>query len=215
MTSKRKLLEKCRLYLILDTQVADYAKLLNVAKKAMSAGVDIIQLRDKHGSARDIIKFSNHLIKLTRNKIPFIINDRADLAYVCNASGVHLGQDDMPMQAARKILGARSIIGVSCQSLAHVRKAITDGADYLGFGSVFKTQTKPERDPMAVSLLAKVAKVTRLKQIPIFAIGGITPKNLPQIQAVGVNRIAVCRAISEVKNVSEVSRNFKRFLLEK
>ena len=181
-----------KLYLILDTEVADYTRLLAIAQKCIGAGVDLIQLRDKKGSAKEILQFSRLLLNVLSDKIPFIINDRVDLAIASRAAGVHLGQNDMPLAIARKIMGKKAVIGASCQTFEHAQEAVNAGADYIGFGSVFKTLTKPEREPMDLRLLVQVVRKIR---IPVFAIGGINQERVAVLHAVGTERIAVCRSV--------------------
>lgn len=204
-----KSLKNSRLYLILDTEVAGYDRLLRIAQLSVRAGVDIMQLRDKAGQSRDILKFARSLLRILNNKIPFILNDRVDLACISGAAGVHLGQDDVPLAAARKLLGPNAIIGASCQNMQHAQEAERSGADYIGFGSVFKTKTKPGRSPMELKLLKSVAE--RIK-IPVFAIGGITPKNIFKVKSVGVQRIAVCRSICEARDVPGTARKLKSLI---
>lgn len=200
------LLNDARLYLILDRQVNTYEQLIEIAQRTIPAGVDIIQLRDKKGSAKDILKFSKEILKLTKDRVPYIINDRVDLAITSRACGVHLGQDDIPLKLARKVIGSKAMIGVSCQTFAHAQKAMEEGADYIGFGSVFKTLTKPDRHPMDIKLLVKVIKSI---QIPVFAIGGIDLKNVAQLNSAGVHRIAVCRAVCQARSIERVVKDFK------
>ncbi len=200
MVSKKIWLKKFRLYLVLDAQVNGYDDLLKVGYEAARAGVDIIQLRDKRGSAKEIVDLASKLMKRMNPKIPLIINDRVDVAYACGADGVHLGQNDLNVALARKILGHKAIIGRSCQTWAQAKAAVEEGADYIGFGSVFKTQTKPERHPMDLKLLQKVIKNI---SVPVFAIGGITVDNIADLRATGVERVAVTRAISCAKNIDE------------
>ncbi len=206
MPSKKMLLNDARLYLILDRQVNSYERLFEIAKRTILAGVDIIQLRDKNGSAKDILNFSKRILKLTNHRALYIINDRIDLAITSRASGVHLGQDDIPVKLARRMVGSNTLIGVSCQTLAQARRAVEEGADYIGFGSVFKTLTKPERRPMVMKLLSEVIKNI---SIPVFAIGGIDLKNTLQLKGIGVQRIAVCRAICKAKNLECTVKSFK------
>ena len=209
MRSKKMYLNDSRLYLILDRQVNSYEKLFEIAQRTIPVGVDIIQLRDKNGSAKEILNFSKRILKLNKNRVPYIINDRIDVAIASRAHGVHLGQNDIPLKIARKMIGKKAFIGVSCQTLQHAQKAMEEGADYIGFGSVYKTLTKPGRNPMNIQLLEKVV---RNIQIPVFAIGGIDLKNLPRLNALGVDRIAVCRAVCRAKNMERVVKNFKSFL---
>jgi thiamine-phosphate pyrophosphorylase len=125
------------------------------------------------------------------------------------AAGVHLGQDDLPLSCARKILGHNKIIGISCQTIDQARKAQNEGADYIGFGSIFKTQTKPERNPMNLELLQGV--VSEIK-IPVFAIGGINLTNLESVLIRGVTNFAVCRAISTAENIESITKSFKSLI---
>lgn len=206
MRSNKKCLSDAKLYLILDTQVNSYKQLLDILKKSIRGGVDIVQLRDKSGSAKDILAFSKEAQKIIGKKVPFIINDRVDLAIVTGASGVHLGQEDIPIKQARRMMGENALIGISCQNLEHARKAQKDGADYIGFGSIFKTQTKPGRSPMDLDILKRVIRDIK---VPVFAIGGINSGNIGLLRKIGVDRVAVCREICLAKDVSRISRILK------
>lgn len=207
MRSNKKCLERAKLYLILDTQVNSYEQLLDILNKSIRGGVDIVQLRDKSGCAKDILAFSKEAQKIVGKKISFIINDRVDLAIITGASGVHLGQDDIAVGQARRMMGKNKIIGVSCQNLEHARKAQKDGADYIGFGSIFKTQTKPGRSPMDLEVLKKVVREIK---IPVFAIGGINSGNIEGLRFLGVSHFAVCREICLAKDVSRITRILKK-----
>ena len=206
MHSKRMSLNDAKLYLILDRQVSSYERLFEIAQQAIPAGVDIIQLRDKSGSAKEILNFSKRILKLTKGRVPYIINDRIDLAITSGASGVHLGQDDVPVKLARRVMGPNALIGVSCQTFVQAQIAMKEGADYIGFGSVFKTLTKPDRHPMDIKLLKRIIKNI---PIPVFAIGGIDLKNALQLNGIGVQRIAVCRAICKARNLERAVKGFK------
>jgi len=203
------LLRNSNLYLILDRDVVDYDRLFTIAKESLGAGIDIVQLRDKNGLARDILDFSRRLLKLFKRRIPFIINDRIDLALACGADGVHLGQEDIPLKVAQKMLPPKAIIGISCQNLKDAQNAQRQGADYIGFGSVFKTLTKPNRRPMDLNLLTKVVKKINL---PVFAIGGISLKNISLMRKIGVTRVAVCREICFSSDAREATATFKKSL---
>lgn len=209
MRSRRKLLQDSKLYLILDREVCSYPKLFEIAKKAISSGVKIIQLRDKFGLAEEILEFSRRIKYAAKDSALFIVNDRIDLAMIAKASGVHLGQDDIPIKLARKIIGSKAIIGISCQTLKQAQEAQRNGADYIGFGSVFKTLTKPERSPMDLALLEKVYKSIK---IPVFAIGGMTLKKVPLLKQIGVSRMAICRAILKTSNVQRTTKRFQELL---
>lgn len=210
MHSRKKLLRGAKLYLILDAQVCSYDKLFEIVKISIKSGIDILQLRDKNGSAKDILKFSHKVLKFTKNRIPFIVNDRIDIALSSGAAGVHLGQEDLSVKDARQMLGKDVLVGVSCQSYVHAKRAVKEGADYIGFGSVFKTLTKPDRQPMDLALLKKIYKNIK---IPVFAIGGINLKNLNLIQSQGVDRVAVTRVVLNARSPLETIKNFKTKLM--
>ena len=203
-------MREAKLYLILDTQVTSYSQLLDILKRSIRRGIDIVQLRDKAGSARDILNFSKKALKIVGDKVPFIINDRVDLAIMTGAAGVHLGQEDIPIALARKMLGKKKIIGVSCQTLEHARSAQKDGADYIGFGSIFKTQTKPGRSPMDLKVLKSVIRDI---SIPMFAIGGIDRSNVGRLRSLGVTRVAVCRDICYASDIPQTVMDIKNLLV--
>jgi thiamine-phosphate pyrophosphorylase len=210
MSWSKKRLKQSKLYLILDAQVLSYKELLSQLKAGVRGGVDIVQLRSKNGSARDILDFCKEARKITAKKALFIVNDRIDLAILTKADGVHLGQDDISYKDARRMMGKKAIIGVSCQQMEQAKLAQRQGADYIGFGSIFKTQTKPERQPMQLDLLKEVVQTIK---IPVFPIGGISVKNLNQITSLGVKRIAVCRDILLAKDASKAVKELKNILV--
>ena len=189
----RDYFQQARLYLILDTGVLDEPALLERLKEAVRGGVDVVQLRNKNmPSVRQSLVFARRVRRILRGRIPFIVNDRIDLALAAGADGVHLGQEDLPLEWARRIMGPRAVVGISCQTLAHARRAGDAGADYIGLGSVFPTLTKPERQAMDRALLSRVL---RQAAPPVFAIGGIDSTNIASLAAAGVARVAVTRAI--------------------
>jgi thiamine-phosphate diphosphorylase len=194
MALKKKSLKECKLYLILDAEVCDYGRLWDVLVAVDKVGVDIVQLRDKLRPAKETLFFAKKVQARLAGRIPFIVNDRVDIACLSRATGVHLGQGDLPVSEARKILKDR-VIGVSCQGLGHLRRAFSDGADYVGFGSVFTTKTKPGRKPMKGFLLSAASREAERRGMPFFAIGGIRTTNLPFVRACGVGAVAVCRDI--------------------
>ena len=206
MRSNKKLLASAKLYLILDTEVLDGDALLQVLKDSVRGGIDIVQLRNKKGSAKEILNFCHKILRITKHQVLFIVNDRADLSILSGADGLHVGQDDIDCMQARKMMGQGKIIGVSCQTLAHALKAQEKGADYIGFGSIFETQTKPGRKPMDLDLLQKVVKKIK---IPVFPIGGISRGNIGRLIPLGVTRVAVCRDILLADDAAKVVREFK------
>src|SRR3989338_4401965 len=206
MPSKKKLLHQAELYLILDRQVNDDGRLFEIAWESIRHGVDIIQLRDKLGAARDTLRCLKGILRAVNGRVPVIINDRADLASLTGAAGVHLGQDDVPVKDARRMLGTKAMVGVSCQNYEHARQAQNEGADYIGFGSVFKTLTKPERNSMNLDLLKKIVREI---SIPVFAIGGVGAENIAVLRAIGVKHFAVCRAVCKARNIREAINEIK------
>ncbi len=209
MPWNKKQLAGSKLYLILDAQVVAYDRLLAVLKAAVRCGVDIVQLRDKNGAACDILSFCRQARKITAGRVALIVNDRVDLALLGGADGVHLGQQDAPCAQARRLMGSKAIIGISCQTLAHARKAQSDTADYIGFGSVFKTQTKPGRRPMDLGILRRVVGEIR---VPVFPIGGISRSNIEILIKMGITRAAVCRDILLAKDPGKVVKELKQKL---
>lgn len=209
MSSSKKQLNKARLYLILDADVLSYKELLDRLKAAVRFGVDIVQLRNKNGAAKDILAFCKQARTIVQDKALFIVNDRLDLAILAKADGVHLGQEDINYLEARKLMGKNAIIGISCQNLKHAKQAEKQGADYIGFGSVFKTKTKPERQPMNQKLLKRVIREIK---IPVFPIGGINLSNVNQVVEAGAKRVAVCRDILLAKDLEKTVKEFKKRL---
>lgn len=204
MKSKKRLLKKSRLYLILDKKTCGNKPLSLIAAKCRDSKVEIIQLRDKTNNKDCVLKEAmklNRILKAT-NKI-FIINDYPDIAKITNCDGVHLGQGDWPVRYARKLLGRNKIIGVSCHNLKQAKKAQSEGADYIGIGPVFATKTKPDYLPIGLNGIKALKGVIK---IPYFAIGDIRKDNINSIVRQGVKRVAVCRAILEAGDYKEAAR---------
>ena len=179
---------------------------LDAVASALKGGVDILQLREKTMPANRIIELGKKIKLLCAEYgATFIVNDRVDIAYVLEADGVHLGQDDMDVESARKILGNNAIIGVSTHAPEQAQKAVADGADYIGMGPVFTTPTKPGRKSVG---LEYVQWVSNNIDIPAFAIGGIDPDNVNEVIAHGAKRIAVVRAIINAENPEYAAKQF-------
>ncbi len=209
MPSNKNRLNTAKLYLILDAQVLDHASLLKALKESVRFGIDIVQLRDKINGAKDILAFCHEAKAICRGKALFIVNDRVDVSLLAGADGVHVGQDDISYAQARRLLGPKALIGVSCQNWAQAQQAQKDGADYIGFGSVFKTKTKPDRHPMDIKLLQQVWQGM---SIPVFPIGGISRGNISVLADQGIARVAVCRDILLAKNMGKSIREFQKIL---
>jgi len=178
----------------------------------LGAGVDVIQLRDKQLTGDQLVQRARQLIALAQPTATLtIINDRSDIAAAANADGVHLGQDDLSVQAARAILGPRKLIGVSTHSIEQARTAVLDGANYLGAGPTFPSSTKSFDEFPGLGYLQQVADEIRL---PTFAIGGIQKQNLAQVLKTGITRVAVSGAVSNDINPGEAASNLAKILYE-
>ncbi len=197
-----------RLYVILSASPECKSDPLELASLAIGGGADIIQLRYKGKSLREAYGLAKSLRRLTREaKIPLIINDRVDLALAVEADGVHLGQDDLPYEQARRILGSGKVIGLSCHSLKQARQAETLGPDYISLGPVFPTRSKPDAKPALG--LEVLTQAQRELQIPLVAIGGIALSNLSKVIEAGARRIAVISAISQAADPAAAARKLK------
>jgi thiamine-phosphate pyrophosphorylase len=189
----RRRLDACRLYLV----TAPVPELERVVEHALVAGVRLVQYRAKDGDGLDDrrrLAQAQRLRELcARHAALFLVNDRIDLALAVDADGVHLGQDDLPVAVARRLLGPERLIGRSTHAIEQLRRAVADGCDYAGVGPVNATPTKPGREPVG---LAYVAAASAEATIPLFAIGGIDATNLEAVLAAGAWRVAVVRAIT-------------------
>lgn len=178
-------------------------------KDAVRFGVDVVQLRNKFLPTKEMLSLCSGIKQIVKGRALFIVNDRIDVALLAKADGVHLGQDDIPYVQARQLMGKNKIIGLSCQTLAQARAAKRWGADYIGFGSVFKTKTKPERSPMDLRLLRQVWQKVDMS---IFPIGGISQANIDRLTDLGINRAAVCRDILLAKEPGQAVAGLKTLL---
>lgn len=200
-----------KLYLILDKEACPTERILNkVLLSAIRGGIDLVELRDKNSTTKVIMRYAKKLLKTCRkNKVPFIINDRLDIALALDADGLHLGQDDMPVSIAREFFGKNKIIGLSCHSIKDLKNAQKEDADYLGFGPVFRTKTKPMAIPLGITALKMAYSLSKK---PIFAIGGITNKKLDKLNKITGLKIAVCRQICESRNPRQATRKLKELI---
>ena len=201
-----------RLYVIVDRTTAKTRDLAEVADAAIRGGADVLQLRDKAASDDELRREAERLLPLTRRAgIPLILNDRPDVAQAVGADGVHLGQDDRPLAAVRRQLGPRAILGKSTHSLEQAIAAEAEGADYIGYGPIFPTPTKPDYGSVGLALIGEVT--TRIR-IPVVCIGGIDPARLPQVVSAGAGCIAVVRAVCGAEDPEAAARALARMLRE-
>lgn len=196
-----------KLYAITGEQFHPGRTMLEVMEEAIQGGCDIIQLRDKKSPKREVLAKAKALRELTRRYgTTFIVNDHIDIALAVDADGIHLGQDDLPLADARKIVGDK-IIGISTHAIEEARQAERDGADYIGVGPVFPTKSK--EDVVAPVTTAYVSQVAAEIGIPFVAIGGIKLHNVDRVLEAGATRIC---AISEIVGSPDIVDTCKSFL---
>lgn len=177
---------------------------MEFAKGVIEGGAVILQLRGKEKKIQDLLIISQELCNLAKTKdVIFIVNDRVDVALGVDADGVHLGQEDMPIRTARKLMGQDKIIGASTHNLDEVKRAIDEGVDYISFGPIYKTQTKPELYPIGTNLLPKIRKLTT---IPIFAIGGINIDNLKGLKGSGIDGVVCASYLVRAESTIEATQ---------
>ena len=180
---------------------------LKVVEAAIAGGVDIVQLREKNRTARERYDLGREVRDRTAEAdVPLIINDRADLARVIGAEGVHLGDDDLPVAVAREQQGEVALNGRSVSTVAAAREAEAAGADYLGVGAVFATRSKDVTDEQAEIGVERVRAIADSVTVPIVAIGGIDPTNAAEAVAAGADGVAVISAITAAEDPAAATR---------
>ncbi len=192
---------------IADSEASAGRNILWLIEEAVAGGATIVQLRGKKWTVREFLTIGVEAVELLRPKgIPLIINDRTDIALACRADGVHLGQDDLPVEAARRILGLGRLIGLSVNTPEEARKAEDVGANYIGVGPIFPTLSKPDLSPLlGVEGLRRIRAEARL---PILAIGGITAARAAEVIAAGADGLAVISAIASAVSPRQASTEF-------
>lgn len=196
-----------RLYLIADRQLIDKGDLLRLVFEAIEGGVDTVQLRDKESVTQEFTAIARKLRALTRSKgIRFIVNDRVDVAAAVNGDGVHLGQDNLSLPAARKMLGENKIIGISTHNLTQALSAEKQGADYIAIGPVFKTTTKNAGRPVGPEMIKRIKKKVKL---PLVAIGGLNEDNIEDAAKAGADCFAVASAVIRARDTRETVKKLK------
>ncbi len=194
-----------KLCLVADADFTTAKDLPALTLQAVMSGASIVQLRAKNLYAVEFLDLALRIAKrLGPHNIPFIINDKVDIAQACKADGVHLGQKDMPLYQAREILGNNKIIGISVNTVEEAIKAETEGADYLGASPLFYTDSKKDLDPeLGLKGLQEMRKQVK---IPILAIGGINSSNASEVMAAGADGIAVISAILGANDISQATQ---------
>lgn len=202
----RARLEAARLYLVTDGRDAG-SGLRDFLDAVLGAGVDVLQLREKELEAGPILDRAEIFRDACdRHGVPFILNDRADLAFAAGADGVHLGQDDLPIGAARHLLGSNAIIGRSTHDPDQLRRAMGEDVDYLAVGPVYETPTKPGRPAAGIDLVREAASAATK---PWFAIGGIDQHSISEVRAAGARRVVVVRAITRAADPADAVKRLR------
>ncbi len=194
------IISKHKIYFITDQR----ENLLEIIEEILLGGVKIIQHRFKDGKDKDNLKKANEIKSLCKkyNSL-FIVNDRVDIALASNADGVHLGQDDIDIITARKLLGISKIIGVSANNSTDINNALKNGCDYIGVGPVFQTSTKKDKEALGIE---KIKSLTKDIKIPWFAIGGINKENITSLKNNGISKIAVVSGLLNSKDPREEAK---------
>lgn len=203
------------IYLVTDDGCLQGRALIDCVREALEGGVTLVQYRAKTASSAEMYAEALQLKALCDSfNVPLIINDRLDIAMAVGAAGVHLGQDDLPCAAARKLLGEDYIIGVSAHNPAEAKAALQSGADYLGCGAVFGTATKADVQKLGTEGLAAICKA---KGLPVVGIGGVTANNYREVRAAGADGAAIVSGIlaqpdirTTVEAIAKVSEEFAK-----
>ena len=192
-----------RLYAIADASFGDPVQL---AQALIAAGAQFIQVRNKNAGARDFLDQMERVVSVAQSRARIIVNDRADIARLSGAAGVHLGQSDLPPAMARKILSGEAIVGLSTHNLDQAREGDQYPVDYIAVGPIFPTSTKKNPDPVVgLEGLASIARVVRK---PIVAIGGITIENARDVLNAGARSVAVIRDLLDSPDVPARARQW-------
>jgi len=199
------------LYVITDAKLSRGRSHLEVAKAAIEGGASIIQFREKEMTTRELVETARRLKELTsQNSVPFIVNDRLDVALAVDADGVHVGQDDMPAALARQLIGPDKILGVSASAVEEALQAEREGADYVSASPVFTTPTKPDAPPPTG--LEGLKAIVEAVNLPVIAIGGISEENATEVMEAGVQGVAVISAVVSAPDIVAAARRLRETL---
>ena len=200
-------LSACRLYGIVDLGYVQPSSVAEMTRALCEGGVDIVQLRAKKLGAVEIEKLAREMHPITLDAgVPLVINDHPEVAASVGSEGVHVGQDDQSMAETRRVVGSGCFVGRSTHSVAQARAAIAEGADYIGFGPLFATGTKPDYVPIGLS---DIATVHSFATVPVFCIGGVNNDRLDQVMAAGARRVVVVSAFLMAADVRAEVRRLK------
>jgi len=205
-----------RLNAIVDPERAGGHQLADLAARCVRGGATLIQLRDKRSETRALIEAARAIKHaLAPFAAPFVVNDRVDVAMVAGADGVHLGQDDMAVEDARRLLGSRPIIGLSIKSVEEAEAARLDLVDYIGSGGVYATSSKQQKNaPIGPAGLARIIAVLRRRapDLPVCGIAGIDASNAAEVMAAGADGVAVISALSLVSSPETAARQLREIV---
>jgi thiamine-phosphate pyrophosphorylase len=198
------------LYAIIDLGYASSENAPAILEKLVAGGIDIVQLRGKNRSLDELCVLAEQLLQLTMSaKIPLIANDHAEMARRVEVQGVHVGQDDDSIKKVRSQIKRPIVVGKSTHSIEQAVAAEREGADYIGFGPIFSTPTKPDYSPVG---LTRIREVHERVSIPIFCIGGIKSENLAQVIDAGAKRVVIVSGLLQAKDIAEYARACKTLL---
>jgi thiamine-phosphate pyrophosphorylase len=190
-----------RTYLVTQASLSEGRSTQEVVRAAIDGGVDVVQLREKEASARERYDLGLELRELTeRADVDLVVNDRVDIAEAVGADGVHLGQSDLPVPVARELLGPEAVIGCSTSTVAEAERAEREGADYLGVGAVYITESKAVPEENSGVGPDRVRAIAEAVSIPIVGIGGVTLENAPEVIEAGATSVAVISEITAAED---------------
>jgi thiamine-phosphate pyrophosphorylase len=193
------------LYVIVDRRMIKDKSLFQVAREVIAGGATTIQLREKNMESGDLYNLASSIKEVAKKRrVLFLVDDRVDIALAVNADGVHLGEKDLPIKIARKLLGRDKIIGVTVRNLSQALKAQREGADYVSLGPIFSTKTKGNLPPPRG--LKAITQVKKKIRVPLLAIGGINKDKVAEVIRIGADGVAVVSAIMGAKNVRKATQ---------
>jgi thiamine-phosphate pyrophosphorylase len=203
-------------YLVTQESLSGELTTPEVVEAAIAGGVDVVQVREKHAGAREQLRIARELREPTRDAgVPLIVNDRVDVAVAADADGVHLGDDDLPVADAREQLDGDAIVGRSVSTVEDAREAEAAGADYLGVGTIYATDSKEDIDDDEYDIgLDPVRAIDDAVEIPMVGIGGITPENAAEVVAAGADGVAVISAITGAGDPEAATRELAEAVRE-
>ena len=207
-TNKVRSLADAFLYAIIDLGYVNAENAPAILEELIAGEIDIVQLRGKNRSLDELSALAEKLLTMSAN-IPLIANDHAEIAQRVEVQGVHVGQDDASIEKVRAQIRRSIVVGKSTHSIEQAVAAEREGADYIGFGPIFSTPTKPDYSPIG---LAQIREVYERVSIPIFCIGGIKSENLTQVIAAGAKRVVIVSGLLQANNIAEYARACKKLL---